>query len=322
MQKYPLEDIIIKNNIILDNNNFISEIKNNDQYEIIEEPVILMQTLHSCYSHAIIDSCFPVFWTIQDLITEKIIDRSDVRIIICDKMVKEFPIQNLPLINGELLDYNGVYSDIIHILTKNPIIFQHSNKKKYMIKTLIIYPENDKWQRSPWNCSEYYSNSRNISLNSVRFNDSKIYSMLDKFRSFVLNKYSLTEIKTNNLIIIERKTNRKINPKLMKSLIDEVSKNTTWNFQGVKILEDMTFMEQVSLFLSSRIIIFRHGSALINLLWSQSNSLIFELGGGTDGIYAPQMFNRIAKLTNSYHSCINYNTCDVNRDIIKHIKNI
>ena len=39
----------------------------------------------------------------------------------------------------------------------------------------------------------------------------EIYNMLSNFRNHVLNKYSLSDdIKTNNLIIIDRKTNRKI----------------------------------------------------------------------------------------------------------------
>lgn len=315
-----LQDIDCKINIFYNVNkkSFEETIPSNLEFETIIEPVIVMDTLHSCFSHAILDSCFPIFWIIDDLLKNaKIIDKN-IRIFIKAGLILEYP-QNLPLIDEKCQTYKGVYKEIINLITPFPILFEHSLNKNYMFKNCIFYPENDRWQRTPWNCLDYYP-GRNVSINNVRFSDDIIYEKLTLFRNMVVIK-TIKEIEdesTNNLMIVDRKYNRKIEYNKLQSLIQEAEKNRDWKFTGVVLLEDKSFQEQVELFAKHRIFIFRHGSCMINLLWIPNNSIIFELEGGTDGI-RNNCYSRICKLTNSKHIILNYDAYDYKKDIFDNL---
>jgi hypothetical protein len=321
-----LQDIIIKTNTFYDatTKTFKEEISSGSEVEIVEEPVIVMNTLHSCYSHAILDCCFPIYWVIDELVkTGRIPDR-DIHIFIRKEDVLNYPVQNLPLINSVAKTYNGVFRNIIELLTPHPIMFEHTIDKNYIFKTCIFFPiAGDRWQRTPWNCVEYYP-GRNVPRHEIRFPDTLIYEKLLQFRNsvFVKTGVDMNSHPTNNLVIIDRKYNRKIESTKLQQLIEETKKNTNWNFTGVVCLEHCTFEEQVKLFASNHIFIMRHGSSEINLLWIPNNSIVFELAGGPEGIYAPTMYKRICKLTNSKHIVLNYNSFNCHKDIIDKITDI
>jgi len=288
--------------------------------EIIDEPVIMMDTLHSCFSHAIVDSCFPIFWVVDDLLSNKIISNNKIRIFIKKQNILNYPTQNLPLINNAGNNYNGTWKDIIELVTDKPIIFEHLIKHDYLFKQVFIYPDNDNHQRSPWNCIDYYP-VRKINRQDVRFKDEIIYNKLSKFRSHVLEKHLIANSNSspefiNELIIIDRKQNRKLDDILLRTLITEANKNTKWTFKGVVVLEDLNFVEQINLFNSTRIFIFRHGSSLINLLWCKPYSIVFDLQGGAQGmVMGNGVIHRICKLTNSAQITLDYNRFDPKKNI-------
>lgn len=311
-----LQDINCKKNIFYNANKKLFEdtIPSNLEFEIIIEPIIVMDTLHSCFSHAILDSCFPIFWIIDELIKyEKITDKN-IRIFIRKELIFEYP-HNLSFIDENNQTYKGVYKDIINLITPFPLLFEHSLTKNYVFKNCFFYPENDRWQRTPWNCKEYYP-GRNVSINNIIFSDDIIYEKLRLFRNMVLvkNIKENTDDNTNNLIIIDRKYNRKIENSKLQCMVQEAEKNSGWKFTGVSLLEDKSFQEQVELFSKHRIFIFRHGSCMINLLWIPNNSIIFELYGGPDGLMN-NCYSRICKLTNSKHILLNYDGYDCKKDI-------
>jgi hypothetical protein len=110
------------------------------------------------------------------------------------------------------------------------------------------------------------------------------------------------------LIIIERGSDRRFDPVLFQSLVKEITMNQKWNFKGTFCLDTMSFKEQVELFSRTSAFIMRHGSSEINLLWVPQNSIVFEIGGGPDGISQPNMYKRICKLTDTRHIYLDYNT--------------
>lgn len=316
---YVLDDVYYNTNIFYDNTckTFNTHI-NTNEFTIIEEPVIIIHSLDACYSHALLDRCFPVFWVIQDLINCKIIKDNKVRIFILEKSIKENPEQFMPwkFINDVERKYNGTWHDIISLITPFPVLFQHLLDKKYLFKQYFKYPEHDFWQRTPWNCIHYYP-GRNVQFKDIRFNDNIIYNKLSLFRQRVFDYIGLKERTqtNNNLIIIDRKHNRKLDNLKLTSLLCEANKNINWLFKGVFILEDMTFKEQVELFSNSHIIIARHGSSLINLLFLQNNSIVFDIGGGYEGVDSPSVMKRITKFTESSHNYLHYDTFDAKKDI-------
>lgn len=84
-------------------------------------------------------------------------------------------------------------------------IFEHTIKSNYLFRRVFMYPDNDNNQRSIWNCVDYYP-VRHIKRENVRFTDDVIYDKLSKFRAH-----------ENELIIIDRKHNRKFDNGLLES---------------------------------------------------------------------------------------------------------
>ena len=289
--------------------------------EIIEDPVIMVESLHWYYAHAIADDCFGIFWIIQDLIYNKKISTDVVRICILDNMFKSHPKLYLELINTEKKEYISYLNDIIKLLTPFPIIFQHLSDTDYLFKQCFKYECKDiqRWQRSPFNC-EYYNKNRTIKIDAVRYSDDIIYSMLNKFRAHVFNKVAVMNLSqnTNEMIIIDGKKNCKIDDNKLQYMKDEANRNTCWYFRGVVYLEDLTFSEQVHLFNRTRIIILRSSSCYkTNLLWAQQNSIIFELESGSHEISS---IDRVCKLSNSKNIMLDYNLFDPKVNIFDFLK--
>ena len=159
-------------------------------------------------------------------------------------------------------------------------------------------------------CNKYYYPGRDIQLKDTIFNDHQIYDQLKKFVLLVKNKYSIpidniiNEYKT---IIIERKYDRFFDKFILNNIIVNIKKNKFLKFEGVKILENLSFYEQLKLFSENKVFIFRHGSSLINLLWIPNNSIIFDI----DIIPCrKEIVRRIAKITNSKVFSLDYNNID------------
>lgn len=328
-----MNDYIKLENIIYKNNNFYltENLKNIDNYldnyiitkekinydEIIDNPLFICNTLHSCYSHAIMDCTFPYFWTINEINKKENNQNINMQIFIKKKLVIKFWKQNSKLIDDINKKYkNDVWNELIKILSKKDIIFEHliSKDKCFLIKKCYIYIDDDKFQKSVWNCSKYY-NERKISIDNIIFNDEIIYKNLQLFVNTIKTKYNINNtFKNNKLIIIDRITEKQHkdifwNKEKLDIIIENIKKIDVI-FNGIKILENMSFKEQITLFSENSIFIFRHGSCLINLLWIPNKSLIFDID---DEFNRENRIKRIAQLTNSKSIYIDYNNIDYNK---------
>ena len=259
-----LNDIIYNTNTLFDKGFIHNYIGGLDDVEIIDEPVIIMNSLHSCYSHAIMDSCFSVYFMIQQLLEQNYITNHNVRIFILQYDFIHYPWTN-NYVDTNTHTYIGNWQNIIEFLTDKPIIFEHLTKKKYLFKNNFQYPAfgQDKWQRSIWNCIDYYP-ERNVSKKDVIYSDDYISKILLRFRLHVFDKYNISKNidkdlinipKKKELIIIDRKHNKKICSAILDSIIEESQKNIKWNYNGIIILEDMSFSEQIQLFNKTNIFI-------------------------------------------------------------------
>jgi capsular polysaccharide biosynthesis protein len=293
--KQPCKNI----NEFLDDDYHVGNYKNISDKKIITlDNTFVIETLHSCFSHAVIDCIFPAFWAINDIKNQDV-NLTDILLFIRKKNIYKFRKQNLSLIDNNIGKYKGVHHDLISLLT-DKYTFEHliDNKTIYFIKNCYFYILNDKWQRSPWNCQNYYP-GRNINLNNIIYTDDKIYYQLKQFVSSIKNKYNIS---TDNVvtyyktIIIERKRNRFFDKKIINKIIENIQKNNSLKFNGIKILEDMTLHQQIKLFSENKVFIFRHGSCLANLIWIPKNSIIFDLDIQSN---RKEIVNRLAKLTDS-----------------------
>jgi hypothetical protein len=285
-------------------------IGNRDIQQIIDIPTIRVHTLDTCYAHAVLDRVFVWFWIIHEL-KKEYPHFTYFNLLVGKDLIEQFP-QNLVNIDEESKTYKNIWKSLSQLIPDTHILFEHLLPTTQFTH-FFVPPYHDKWQRTPWNCELYYP-ERHVSFHEIRFSDEEIYTKLQSFRDLVLQKYNIIPTKTNNLIIIDRKHDRKFEKSMLEELTTEVSKDTNWKFCGIKYLENMTFEEQVMLFASTKIIICIHGAGMINLLWSQYQSIIFEIDVQTN---RRNMYKRISKLTDSMHFYLFNKNLSIKSDIIE-----
>jgi len=267
------------------------------------ENMFVITTLNFCYSHAIMDTLFPYYWAVQD-IRAKNPEFKNFTCFIREKSFVKFKKFNRRVFNVKCNRYKGVWNELMNILTPN-IIFEKNINQCILIKNCYFYTLKNDWQRTVWNSIDIYP-GRNVKRENVLYSDEIIYSKLRQFIKHVKNKYQIKPkiFDKKEAIIIERKNDRKWCPEKLKNIIQQLKNNPDVIFKGVKILEDMTFKEQVILFSSNNLFVFRHGSCLINLLWAPENSTVFDVDIQTN---RKNIVRRVAKATNSTTFRINYN---------------
>ena len=85
--------------------------------------LLVVDTLHSCFSHAIIDSAFPYFWSINDIKENESSDNpKNFQLFITKEMIIKFKKKNLQKIDSDLKKYKGVWHDIISLVSDNYIL--------------------------------------------------------------------------------------------------------------------------------------------------------------------------------------------------------
>ena len=112
------------------------------------------------------------------------------------------------------------------------------------------------------------------------------------------------------LFIIERKYNRFWDKKILEKIIENIKKNNLVEYNGIKILDDLTLNQQIKIFSENNVFIFRHGSCLANLLWIPNNSIIFDINV-TQG--RKEIVKRIARVTDSKVYSMLYKNIDYNK---------
>ena len=262
--------------------------------------LLVINTLHSCFVHGLIDSIFPIFWAINDIKNHES-NVHNIQLFILRKGIYSFQRQNLPLIDSKIKKYKGVYHDIISFITNN-YIFEHliEDKNAYFIKNCYFYILNDKWQRSPWNSINYYP-GRNININDVIFSDMEIKTQIIKFRNLVLDKTNNNCNIGKGIILINRRKNTRNINNLVLPLTNILNKFDS--FKGIIYLEDLTFQEQVNIFINNNIIIGPHGAGMIHNIWS-SNKFVIEITFKNKN--QDKMYKRICDITDNHIIQIDY----------------
>lgn len=276
-----MKDIEYKRNVYYNNKEKSIKLKGH---------TIIVEFMHYCYSHAIMDFIFPVYWIMKD------IGQSNYNLFI--KKPKNG-------INYKIFKdgkYIGVYNELLNLLEINNIIFEDNLTTNVFFEN-AYYIENygewiSKWQRGVWNCSNYYP-QRIFNIKDVYFTDDEIYKNLREFVQYVKNKFNICDKKVENeMLIIERKNDRKFDK--LDKIINTIPNNINYK---IVILEDLSLRKQIELFSSNNIFLFRHGSCLINLLWIPENSIVYDLDHQDN---RQNIVKRICMLTNSTHHYLKY----------------
>lgn len=229
---------------------------------------LIIDTLHSCYSHALIDCIFSYHWVLEDL-------PPDTRIVVRQDEFIEFP-HNLDMLNDTRNNYKGVYGELMSLITDKPVLFSTD----HIFEHTYIYPKDNKCSRSIWNSRSVYPDRVALTDTPI-YNDSIIKEKLDNFSNYVLRRLNIVQPVKKSIIVIERMHDRKIHRSIMRQLM------YYGEMVSVVYLENMTFYQQVELFQSGNVFIMAHGSAEINLIFAPVNSIVFEFDNipGRDVIY-------------------------------------
>lgn len=77
---------------------------------ILDEPYLIIETLDSCYSHALLDRIFPLYVATKSIRMEY----PTIRIMIRNNMIRRFPTQNFPIIDRDAGYYGGFHQNYSH----------------------------------------------------------------------------------------------------------------------------------------------------------------------------------------------------------------
>lgn len=302
--KNYIEEFYFDNKYYLNN-----EIDNSEhKIKIIDEPVIIINTLHSCWSHAFIDFVFPYYWTYENIKNKFNID--EIIIFVRKGKFEEFPNNKNFVTENNLYIKN--YQNILNIIPHKKIIFEHllEDNILYKFNNSFHYILNDKHQRSIWNCKEYYYNRIHTSISNVKYNDIIIKKYLNNFSKLLLDRYNLSNYNNNNnnskknIIILNKKidkyntsNSRLVTIPYLDYIIKIINSNSNLNFNGIKYLEDLEFVEQVKIFIDNDIILSAHGGSLLHMI-NVSNKTIIEF---INDINTSSMFKRACQITNNNH---------------------
>lgn len=317
-----LENVLYKNNTYhfssnIDNkmiNNFIIKYnknfnQNNENYTY--QNVLVVNNLHYCYSHMLVDNIFSYYWALKDINIHKIklIIRTNTKSNTHDNIC----LKNI--INNKFKHES--WNNMINLIINDELIFENNSSNSILIKNCYFYKIDDLWQRSIWNTRHVYPGRK---VNKSFYNDNIIYEMMNNYINDIFKHNDISRVNSldkKNVIIIDRKDERKWENQKLNNIVNKIKKLDI-EYNGIYILDNMLLKDQIKLFSSNNIFIFRHGSCLTNLLWIPKNSLIFDIDINMNRHLITQ---RVCDCNNSKVIRLNYD--NINYDtIVNEISNL
>jgi hypothetical protein len=259
----------------------------------------------------LVDNIFSYYWALKDIGIDKIklIIRTNTNSGIHDNRC----LQNM--VNNKY-KYEP-WNNMISLITDEEYILECNSNKNITIKNCYFYKIDDFWQRSIWNTKHVYPGRKEI---KSFYDDNTIYKMMNNYINDIFKHNDISRVNSldkKNVIIIDRNDNRKWENDKLNNIINRIKKlNIEYN--GIYLLDNMLLKDQIKLFSSNNIFIFRHGSCLTNLLWIPKNSLIFDIDINMNRHLITQ---RVCDCNNSKVIRLNYN--NINYDtIVNEISNL
>lgn len=302
----------------LDNYNIVEELPN---YDNIKNNIFIIDTLHGCWAHSLIDFCFAYFWAIQDIKhNENKHDKNKIFEIIpfiTSKKILQYKNQQQSIDNN-LQIYKFAKHELMNIISSEKYIFEHllDSNYSFLIKECYIYKKNhfnNFRQRTPWNSKNVYR-GHPYNITDVLYENTKIKNMLKIFKEHTYKIYNIkiNKNKIPNIIIINRIGVRNINDliKNMESIL-MINNNNQYIYNGIVYLENKSLKEQIQIFNDNNIIITPHGANLANCIWT-NNSTIIEIMFKNK---QTKIYEHLCNMTNNNIIQIDYN------NIIMYLKN-
>ena len=313
---YSKKDGFLLSNEVKDAELYINKFsvqKSNTYTKTLEQPLIVMDTVHSCFVHGIVDSIFSAYWIKYDIMKNMPELGKNFGVFVRKGDVEKYPEQNLKNIDPETSRFKGVYDELMNLVTTKKIVFEHlmDENDVFLIKDCFFTKLDTQNQRSLWNRGEDYP-GRN--LGEKVFDDDHIQRMLNLYIQDILNIYGLEknpESFKKNIVIVDRKTEYRSlaktwlhdkegeNVSEMPSLLDKLdiflSTQPLLNYNGIVYLEDLSMKEQMECFLNNDIIITPHGANMVHGLWSNKKIIIEVLYDEKKA----GMYKRIMSFTNN-----------------------
>ena len=282
------------------NNEKYDKINNLSNIQNYNEPTLVIHTLHDCWSHTYIDFMFPFFWTYYNIKNKYNIEK--INFFVRKGKILQYKHNQENISNNK---YNRQsFQTLIELIPYNNLIFEHLiHENKYIIfKDCYHYILDDKFQRSPWNCIDYYYN-RYILKENIKYTDKIILEYLTKFSEHIFKKYNII-LKANdekkNVVIINKKQRRDNTATLitvpnLDYIVNIITNNKNYTYNGIKYFEDLDFKKQIETINDNDIIISVHGGALLHMIHGR-NKLYIEYFNDSR---TNSMYQRVSSLTNN-----------------------
>ena len=197
--------------------------------------------------------------------------------------------------------FDCLFSEVIHNVQNNKIVYREKNINQTIGNFCNIYEE--------------VMNVKNIELKNEEFNKLNCETLtttrflnpslnqINYFRDFIFNRYSITSDILNNeypeVILIKRgcieklvddeELNKDLD-KLFQSKINGIQRREIIEIDKLEIflqkkfisfkaviLEYLPFKEQIQYFKNAKVVIMVHGAAIINMLFSNKDTLFIEV---------------------------------------------
>lgn len=277
----------------------------------IKEPVFVVDTLDGCWSHAIIENIIVWLWSYR-----KYMANQEIIFVIRKRLLDCYP-DNYKNIATDQTKFTEKYEQVLSIIPHKYILLEKNIKTRHCFDHCFHYTLEDNRQRSFWNTGEIYPGR--WSLPPIH-SDEEIYENVNYFVQGIRNNencYTNNTSKKKRVIIIERKYDRMFEKDKLDRLEDALVKNCLneeYIFEGIAILENMSFKDQLILLSRTHVFFFRHGSCLANLLWAPTNSLVFDIDERTN---RKKIVQRVCDVTKSTSVHVHYDEFDVNRMIVQ-----
>lgn len=289
------------NEIIIDNFDFVKKKFNSQIFtKHLKNPVIIVDAINSNYSHAVFDSCFRLFWIIEEIrnYLKNTKSFSHVDLIFRARDFELFPKENLINIDKINKQYIGIYHELLNTLPINEVYFEQLISKSEILKIENLFVTsygNERHERTPWNDHKVYFD-RSINTSKNRFEDSEIKIMLNKYSNNVIsqNNININKVENNTLLLIDRRA-KKRNLKFYLFLLKFFLMLKNIKYDGPFYFEDYSLVEQIELLNNYQFVLIEHGAGLANIIWLP-NKFYIELYSVKNRETA---YKHICKLTNN-----------------------
>ena len=270
----------------------------------IDSPVLVVDTIHSCWAHAVVDCVLP-WYLYYCKITEKHPDKNKGVTLFIRRRLFDMWKSNYQNLSQNETNFIGSYGQLLSVIPFKEIIFEHKLDSCVQFRHTYHFLLDETFEKSLWNHPKIYGGQERNRIKDAFHQDQELYNNALSFVRLSREKYQIIQKyeKKKTVIIIERAYNRQFDTEILSRLSCLLYQNQQqycYDFKGIFYLENMSFPEQIKLLSETNVVFARHGAAIVNYLWLPKNSVVFDIDSRLDRKFITQRICAVSKSTSIY----------------------